>query len=250
MAISKTYLFDKIKREFGHPFVRVELDDAQIDDNVTEAIKQYTKYAAGQATQEVFFTMPISAGVGTYTMPAAVTDVLEYDSDSSWGGGVNTLFTFDNFMHSTGMLSVTPGFSLINYHIALDFLETAERYIGKKYVWQFMYDTNELVIQPTPQANTFALIRAYKVFGTKLTDEEVNLAYFYDNDWIFKYASAACKVTLGMIRRKFASFQSIGTTGIALDGDALVNEGTAEMQALKEDLKDNQVFEGFPILMG
>jgi hypothetical protein len=52
-----------------------------------------------------------------------------------------------------------------------------------------------------------------------------------------------------MIRRKFSNYNSIGNTGIALDGDSLVSEGKEEKQELFEELSTNESYDGFPIMM-
>ena len=73
---------------------------------------------------------------------------------------------------------------------------------------------------------------------------------FYTSDWIFDYAMAECKIILGRIRTKFAQFASIGNTGIALDGDALISEGIEEKRELKETLMLEEVWDGLGISMG
>jgi len=73
---------------------------------------------------------------------------------------------------------------------------------------------------------------------------------FYDTDWIFDYALAESKIMLGRVRSKFAQFASIGNTGIALDGDTLISEGTQEKETLKETLMLEENFEGYGILIG
>jgi len=55
---------------------------------------------------------------------------------------------------------------------------------------------------------------------------------------------------LGRIRTKFAQFASIGNTGIALDGDALLSEGIEEKRELKETLQLEEVWDGLGISMG
>ena len=74
--------------------------------------------------------------------------------------------------------------------------------------------------------------------------------HFFVSDWIFDYALAECKITLGMIRRKFTGFTSIGNEGITMDGETLVAEGKEEKTALEENLRLEEVYEGYPIFWG
>lgn len=55
--------------------------------------------------------------------------------------------------------------------------------------------------------------------------------------WIIKYAIALCNVVMGKNRRKFTSIQ-YASGDISLDGDALVNEGIAETERLRLELKE------------
>jgi hypothetical protein len=61
---------------------------------------------------------------------------------------------------------------------------------------------------------------------------------------------ALSKITLGMIRRKFGNFNSIGNTGISLDGDSLISEGTQEKTELEERLKLEESHEGYGLFIG
>ena len=55
--------------------------------------------------------------------------------------------------------------------------------------------------------------------------------------WIIKYAIAQCKLNLGMVRRKFSSLPYPGGE-VTVDGDALVSEGQASIEALTQQLKE------------
>jgi hypothetical protein len=72
----------------------------------------------------------------------------------------------------------------------------------------------------------------------------------YDESWVLKYATARSKVILGYIRRKFSNFQSIGNTGISLDGDSLLSEGNDEMEKLSEELDEKYAYDGYGIEIG
>jgi hypothetical protein len=53
-----------------------------------------------------------------------------------------------------------------------------------------------------------------------------------------------------LIRRKFANFTSIGNTGLSLDGDSLISEGTTEKERLEEKLKDEEVWDAYYPIYG
>ena len=125
-------------RQFGHPMVRVELHDLQLEDCIMEARSEFVKWAAGNATVETTFTLPLSSGVKEYEMPGGVTEIIkckEFETGNG-SGGINTLFSVENYLYNAGILSFLDnlgGYTLVDYHLALDFLDTIDRYIPDKY---------------------------------------------------------------------------------------------------------------------
>lgn len=278
MAITKKQLAENIKRRLGYPMVKVELHPRQIEDAIDYARDKFIKWATGQATSETFLTMLLSAGQNFYDLPVGVTEVLSYDDKgSSWG--INTLFTIDNYLYTRGVFDPViwgsgGDYNLVSYHIARDFLNTLKMYTPSVYNWKYHRFTNQIEIHPPPPSGNsvsvidqngvyvtadspgYVLLRTYMMEGAQYSNTargwEPLESYenFYTSDWIFDYALAECKIMLGRIRTKFAQFASIGNTGIALDGDALLSEGIEEKRELKETLMLEEVWDGLGISMG
>jgi len=278
MAITKKQLAEKIKRRLGYPMIKVELHPRQIDDAIDYARDKFIKWATGQATSETFLTMLLSAGQNFYDLPVGVTEVLSYDDKgSSWG--INTLFTIDNYLYTRGVFDPViwgsgGDYNLVSYHIARDFLNTLKLYTPSVYNWKYHRFTNQIEIHPPPPSGNsvsvtdqngvyvtadspgYVLLRTYMLEGSHYANTDRgwtpldSYQDFYTSDWIFDYAMAECKIILGRIRTKFAQFASIGNTGIALDGDALISEGIEEKRELKETLMLEEVWDGLGISMG
>lgn len=280
MSLTKKALSDKIKRRFGFPKVKVELDDSQIYDAIDYARDKWMKWAVGQATHEIYFTVMLLAGLNFYDMPIGIRDI------TSWGhtglsSGINTLFTIDNFLYNQGMFEAlwntgSQGYSIVSYHIARDFLETVRKYTPDKYNWKYHPYSNQLEVHPAPVSGAglvtviedgenvsydspgFVLLRGYMVEGSSYNTQGLednwsegdSDADFYGLDWIYDYAFAECKEVLGRIRKKFENFGSIGNTGIALDGSDLLAEGQADKERLEETLRLEEVYDGYGIEIG
>ena len=56
------------------------------------------------------------------------------------------------------------------------------------------------------------------------------------------YTLALCKIVLGRVRIKFATYNSIGNTGISLDGSDLISEGNSEKANLEKQLIEDQLY--------
>lgn len=269
--MKKKDLIEKVRRRLGHPVIKVELDYDQMSDAVDYARSKFIKWAVGQAVTETFFTICLSAGQSIYDMPTGTVDVVTYETEGT-NSGINTLFTVENFLNNQGMFdaliwSSGHQYNLISYHIARDFLETLDRYVVDRYNFKYHPYTNQLEIQPPPTSGSsltlsdgstvdspgFILIRAYMIEGSTLSSWTLDSGYedFYEHStWIFDYATAQCKMMLGRIRSKFASFNSLGNQPIALDGDTLLSEAIAEIERLDETLKTEECYEGYSVIMG
>jgi hypothetical protein len=260
MSRKKQDLIEIVRRRLGAPVVKIELDDEQIEDAIAYTRQYWIKWAVGNATQEKYQTLMLSGGQCLYNLPSNVVNVLGYEVKSF--GSINTLFTVENYMYNMGLYDQIlmrgggDGYTIVSYHIARSFLDTIHRYIVDAYSFHYHKYTNQLEISPTPpssssttvtsggvlQSNTpgYILLRTYVAEGT---EEDL-----YDNLWILDYVTAMCKVTLGRIRVKFASFSAIGSNvALSMDGDSLIQEGTAEMEKLDLTLRNEEASDSYGI---
>lgn len=261
--MTKKELINWIRRKLGEPMVKVELHDSQIEDCLFNAREEYIKWASGSATDEVFFTIALSAGIDTYELPSGVTEVIKVKEFSTSMHGINTLFTTENYMYNQGMLSFLHNlgsYSIIDYYLALGFLELIERLFPYYYNWRYDRINNKIRVRPTPSFDLgdeqvgYLLVHSFMLAGTdentftELDDAVYNI--MWDETWVRNYALACAKETLGLVRRKFANFTSIGNEGISLDGDALISEAKEEKDKLEERLRnDEEGNQGWPIYM-
>jgi hypothetical protein len=262
----------RIKRRFGYPMIKVELDDTQIIDHIDYSRHKFIMWASGHATDEVYFTVMLSAGQYLYDMPEGTVDVLSYDANANMGlGSINTLFTLGNYMYSQGAFGFLQpgvtigGFNLINYHVAIDFLETLSRYNPSQFLFRYHRYANQIELQPPPPSGNalqvgdmvydspgFVLIKAAMIEGSTLpgysTDSDDDCILL--SQWVEEYAFARCMHTLGLIRRKFANFTALGNAGASLDGDSLVQEANTMMEDLLVKLRDQENYKGMGIIVG
>lgn len=245
-----------IRRSLGYPMVKVELTQDQIDDSIDYSLEKFKEWATGNANEEQFFTIALSAEQKYYDLPKGVITVVDYnDTGGSVSGGVNTLFTVENFLYNFGYypnLSSSNYGNLISYHMALDFLSQLERYVVNKYKYKYHKRLNQIELIPTPtnlSSPQYVLIRAYMLRGALSVGwtEDLLNQELYTESFVKNYSIALCKEKLGYIRRKFSQFNSIGNTGIQLDGNDLISEAKEEKERLEEELDNKYVYEGYDI---
>ena len=237
MGISRSQFIEKVKRRLGHPLVKVELCDEQIVDHIDYARQKYLKWAVGNATQEVYFTLLLQAGNRLYDLPAGVTEVVSYDDTAIKSGGINTLFTIDNYMFMNGYYgnAFFGGYDMVSYHLVLDFLTTLSKYRTSPYNWKYHSSTNQLEINPTPKyegnakpveiispetgllttyyfdSPGYVLLRAYMVSGSTLPN--------YRPDW-----NDILKEQKNVIERKQLNEEDIENKYVLLNHDPFMND--------------------------
>jgi len=259
--MTKKELINWVRRKLGEPMVRVELHNSQIEDCMAMSRDEYMRWAVGGATNEVTFTIELSAGVSEYELPSGVTEVVKVrDYDSSMHG-INTLFSAENYLYNQGVLSFLDNignYSMVDYHLALEFIDLLDRYFPSYYTTRYNKANNILSVRPTPEIDSsvgYLIIDSFMMAGTDQNTtgpipEEVYNA-MWDVSWVQKYTLACSKEILGLIRRKFENFTSIGNEGISLDGGDLISEGKEEKEKLEEEIKlDSYSEEGYGIVIG
>ena len=172
MGMTRVDFRSLIRRKFGAPLIKVELTDDQIDDAFNLSRLEYIKWAVGNSTQEVYFTLMLQAGQRIYNMPTGVVNILEYQDGGMQGtaGGINTLFSMENYMFNQGMFDglLASQFNLISYHIARDFLETMRRYVVTKYNYRYHKYANQLEVFPIPSVGSSEVLTTTKALSADI----------------------------------------------------------------------------------
>jgi len=262
-----------VRRQLGYPLVKVELTDDQIKDNIYRALDMFIKYASDNGSEEAFYSLMLSAGQTDYELPEGILDVIDFNDEGYGDHGINTLFTMQNQLYNAGLLNfgdLGTGLTMVSYHLALDFIEVIQRYTTTGFQWNYDDVERILTVSPEPESGTITihepntgsskivnspgwiLLKVKQLIGTGRPGFSSNKAYsaLYNKTWVKEYTLALCKIVLGEIRRKFESYSSIGNTGIALNGDALLSEGKEEKEQLEEKLMTFENYSGYGILTG
>ena len=219
---------DFVLARLGHPVVRVELTPFQIKTAIDEAVTNLDYHAPFWTTQCATFSC--SAGVGAYMLPMHIAYNLSYvvykkDLLSFQGMGGSLEFDFfikyfqDNFLFSN--------FQVSDFYVMQQHLEMVRKILSQDGSWDVV-NGNILQLYPTPFNNNQIVILIYRALDT------YTMHPYYKN-WIQRFALAVCKGILGEVRGKYKSLPSPGG-GASLNGDALIQQSTAEKDKLKEEL--------------
>ena len=155
-----------------------------------------------------------------------VIDVTEFEEGSS--NGVNTLFTLEQTLAQQTYFSYALGnfgFDLVSWYTVKEFIDTREKMLATRKDLSFDPRTQYMQMYPQPGTSRF--------YGVITCYVERPIRDLIKEQWVYKYASALCKIVIGRVRGKFTGVSLLG--GGTLNTDLLA-EGITERDALEKML--------------
>ena len=152
-----------------------------------------------------------------------------YSHEESSSSSLNTLFTIEQTLAQQTYFSYAMGnygFDLISWYTLKQWLETREKMLSTKRYFKFNERTQHMLLIPEPKAGE----RFYGVVSCYVEKPVYDLI---KEPWVYQYALALTKITLGRVRGKFGNAQLFG--GTALD-TSILQEGLTEKKELEEML--------------
>ena len=154
-----------------------------------------------------------------------VIDVYSHEESSSTS--LNTLFTIEQTLAQQSYFSYALGnygFDLISWYILKQWLETREKMLSTKRYFKFNERTQHMLLIPEPKAGE-------RFYGVVSCYVEKTIRDMIKEPWVYQYALALSKISIGRVRSKFGGGQfSLG--GGSLD-TGILQEGLTEKEKLE-----------------
>lgn len=154
-----------------------------------------------------------------------VIDVYSHEEASS--NSLNTLFTIEQTLAQQTYFSYAMGnygFDLVSWYILKQWLETREKMLSTKRYFKFNERTQHLLLIPEPKSDE-------RFYGCVSCYVEKPIRDVIKEPWVYQYALALTKITIGRVRGKFGNAQLFG--GTSLD-TSILQEGLQEKKELEE----------------
>lgn len=230
----KQEIFDYVYRMLGGGMIDVELDPEHYETAIKDAFQRY-RQRSDHSVEESYLFMPTVIDQNTYTLPSEVIEVRKIFRRSigsrSGGGDGGTLFEPFNLAYTnTYLLASTNMGGLATYNAFAQYQELVGRMFGSFIEFKWNNTTKELTLLQRPRAEEELLLYAYN----HRPDSEL-LNDYLANKWIKNYTLAISKYMLGEARSKFNTIAG-PQGGSSLNGDALKQEASAELEKLDQEL--------------
>ena len=151
--------------------------------------------------------------------------------------GVNTLFTLEQSLAQQTYFSYALGkygFDLVSWHVMKNWLDVRSKLLSQDYHFKFDEHQQRLFLTPDP-ARRRDTRRLYGMVGCYV---EKPIKHLVKEHWVYQYALALTKITLGRIRGKYA--------GTALFGGGQPNVDVLQEGLSEKDKLETMLLEGAP----
>jgi hypothetical protein len=234
-------IYDYVKNNLGEGMIDVELDPKHYETALTRAVNRY-RQRSSNAVEESYNFLELKKNQNKYILPDEVINVRQVGrrtvGSRTEGGEGGTLFEPFNLAYTnTYLLRAGATGGLATYYAFASYQELVGKMFGSFIQHHYDNATKTLTITQRPRADSETVVLHCDNYRPDIT----LFKDIYSKPWIRDYTLAVCKTILGQARGKFNTIAG-PQGGTTLNGDALKQEGEAEMQRL--DLEINNYQEG------
>jgi hypothetical protein len=215
-----------ILRRLGAPFLKIELCDDHLNDDVEQALRWFVA-KKGMVKQAL---IKVNSGQTEYDLPDEVDTVLDLAFPVS-PFDISMIFSPYILLDEKVPYDVFAAPSSVGLYSSLtqtlQYVEVAKRILGAEPEWR--QQDRRLYLYPKPKVDA-AVIIDFKPCYVYL--DQLNQR---DHEIVKRYALARAKMDLGRIRSKYSEYPSAHGS-VTLDGERLLEEANSEIEALNEEL--------------
>jgi hypothetical protein len=156
-----------------------------------------------------------------------------YDFEEGTSTGINTLFTIEQTLAQQTYFSYAMGnygFDLISWYVLKDWLKMREKMLATRRHLTFDPRTQTMVFYPPPRTPG----SGSRFYGVVACHVERPLRDIIKEPWVFQYALALSKISIGNIRGKYGNTALFG--GGSINYNDLLTQGLEEKANLEAKL--------------
>jgi hypothetical protein len=159
-----------------------------------------------------------------------VIDVIDFEEGSS--NNVNTLFSIEQTLAQQTYFSYSMGnygFDLISWYVLKDWLKNREKLLAQRRSITFNERTQYMTMTPSPGTGSSPA----RFYGIVACYVEKPLKDLIKEQWVYQYALALSKISVGNVRGKYSGTTLFGGGTINID---MLAQGLSEKEKLEERL--------------
>lgn len=235
---SRTDLVRYCLRKLGAPVIKINVTDQQIDDRINDTIDMYIEFHMDGSYRKIYTHKITKNDInnGYITTPDTIVSIMSVLSNNNSSTFIN-MSNIQVQMYFSDLLSNTLiGGDISGYTQSMSYLNMMNQSLPNDVdpISTYQIHENKLII---PSINlskmTEGSVIALECYMCTDPDEA---AQIFNDYWVKQYATAQIKLQWANNISKFSSVNMPG--GGTLNGDALMQQATQEIQDLEIKLKD------------
>lgn len=233
--IERNKVFEYVKAMLGDGMVEVELDPIHYETALNRALTKF-RQRSSNAVEESYLFMELLVDQNEYRLPDEVINVSNVfrrsiGSRTGMGGGGSLFEPFNLAYTNTYLLNGTQLGGIATYELYAGYQKMLGRMFGSFIEFNWNPTKHMLNILQRP----FATGEQVLIKTHNYRPDFVLLQDVYAKQWLYDYSLAVCKTMLGEARSKFGSIAG-PSSGITLNGTALLTDGKAEIEKLDKEI--------------
>jgi len=230
-------LIEWAKTKLGHPFIKIDVADEQIDDRVDEALQFYREFHGDGSIRDYYKHQITEEDKvnGYITLPDDVLQVirvLAQPSLANWGGMFSFSYQFflNDFYRPGG---IGLGGNISNYDITMQYLSLIDHFFNQAKGIRFNRHENKLKINmrwETVVIGSYIIVECYRYLDTSLYPK------LWNDMWFKDYVYCLIKLQWGENLIKYADFTLPG--GIKLNANKIYDEAVKMKEMLEKKAEE------------
>jgi hypothetical protein len=244
-AQSRKDFKDKILLSLGHPLIRVDVSNDQLDLAIDKSLKNFFKYSAYGAFESHYAYQVTVDDVtaGYIPIPSNIDAVVEV---------IHKGFSFSDLSFATAEYQMTRetfmaaqrfnNVSLVDYVTMKQRLYNTQLIIEQPRGFEFVRFQRRLIPYFTYFADQFIVMKCYENVDAEIDgslDPKIVVPAndMWDDEQLLELAVAETKMIWGNILKKFGSVVLPG--GVSLDGNNMYQEAKADVKKIIQSFQDS-----------
>ena len=222
-------------RRLGAPVIKINVDDAQLEDRIDDALQLYQDYHYDASEVDYW----------QHTITQQDVNQTYFDIDPSIFG-ITRIFPLNDTLTQNNMFDLRyqlrlhelydfTSTSYTNFSITMQHLQNLQSMFTGDIPVRFQRHTNRLYVDWAWGSTNAAVGLTVVAEGYQAIDPET-FESVYNDMWLKKYTTALFKRQWGDNMKKFGNIQLPG--GITLNGKETFDEATIEIDKLEEEMQE------------
>jgi len=243
-------LKDYVLRNLGHPVINIELDDMQLNDLINTALEEFLPYS-DDGIEKRFKVLQLECGKLSYEMPDEIYSILGLYSSNylDYSPAPSDLFSINQYMANDMMIGGLGKMDILSLELVQEQISTLGVVFGKRIEYNYNEITKELYLHSDPRSQTYFNdiggnnLMVFMEYYRRLTyelfnDSEENKVF--GHYWIQQCCTAYGRIQWASNLIKYG--QTTLPNGMTLNPDAIMQQGSADLEKLMVVLHEDQKF--------